>query len=94
MAKNRKQIIYIKSKHGTFKCMFTWYKEDGGYYFVDVPGLPATHTFGKNLTEAKYMAKDIIDLMCEELIESNNIIIDDKNMAIGRIPRSRVISVG
>ncbi len=75
-------------------CMKVYrHKEEGGYYFVVVPGLPATHTFGKNLAEAKHMARDIIDLMCEELIESNNIIIDNNNMAIGRIPRSRVISV-
>ena len=91
--KNKKIVLNIKGKYGTFKAIFEWDKSAGESWFANVPNLPGAYTQGETLREAKKMARDVVDLICEELIDGNNIIIDDNNMAIGHIPHSRVISL-
>ena len=89
-SKKTRLVLDVKTKSGTFKTVFKWYKSDKAYV-VTVPSLNGIATFGKTLTEAKRMAKEAIELFCEDVVEKGNIIIDDKKMAVGHIPNSRVI---
>lgn len=88
----KKLALSIETKRGTYEAIFRWDVKDKAY-IVNVPSLSGVVTFGKNLKDAKRMAKDAIELYCEYLIEDGNIIIDDQEKAVGNIPHSRIIAV-
>lgn len=89
---NKNYILPIKTNKGVYNCKFIWDNEDKAY-LVSVPSLPGVFTFGKNLTDAKKMAKDAIELHCECLIDEKKIIIDDERRVFGKLPTQRVITV-
>lgn len=88
----KKLDLSIETKRGTYEAVFKWDAKDKAY-IVNVPSLSGVVTFGKNLKDAKRMAKDAIELHCECLIDDGNIIIDDEEKAVGKIPHSRIIAV-
>lgn len=87
-----KHSLNISTKRGTYKAVFKWDKRDKAY-IVSVPSLPDVFTFGKNLQDAKRMAKDAIELYCECLIDEGKIVIDDERRVVGDVPLSRIIAV-
>jgi len=89
---SKRMTLNIETKRGTFEAVFRWDKKDKAY-IVSVPSLSGVVTFGKNLKDAKRMAKDAIELYCQCLIDEGNIIIDDEKRAVGKIPPSRIIAV-
>ena len=92
MAIKKVQKIEVETRRGKYKVLFRWDKKDRAY-IVKVPGLPEVFTFGKNLKEAKYMAKDAIELYCDSLIGEGKIIIDDEGSAFGKLPQPRIIKI-
>lgn len=78
-------------KKGSYKTTI-WYDTKDRAYLVKVSSLPGVATFGKTFAVAKKMAKDAIELHCDCLIVEGKVIVDDNNLAIGKIPRSRVLS--
>lgn len=90
--KHKRITADLETKRGTYEAVFKWDAKDKAY-IVNVPSLSGVVTFGKNLKDAKRMAKDAIELYCECLIDDGNIIIDDKEKVFGKIPHSRIIAV-
>lgn len=66
----------MKTKELNYKVIFQ--KEPEGGYTVLVPALPGCITYGKNLKEAKKMAKEAIELYLESLKEHNEKILTQK----------------
>ncbi len=65
-----KNFISIKTRFGNFDCLFEKNTPEKGYT-VTTPKLRGIVTFGKNLDEAKKMAKEAIELHCECLLADN-----------------------
>lgn len=51
--------------------------EPEGGYTVTVPSLPGCITWGKDIPEAKAMAREAVDLYLEDMIAHNEDIPDD-----------------
>jgi predicted RNase H-like HicB family nuclease len=92
MAKVTKKEFIIKTKDGVYKIV-VWFDSKDKAYLVKVPSLPDVFTFGKSISDAKRMAKDAIELYCDCLVDEGNIVIDDERRAVGKLPKSHVISV-
>ena len=56
----------------TYKIML--HKEPDGGYTVVVPALPGCITYGEDIDEAIFMAKDAIDIYIEELLSRGEYI--------------------
>jgi len=80
---SKKKLIYtiLKTKEGTFRVKFEWDSRDKAY-LVTVPSLPGAVTFGLTLGEAKKMAREVIELHCECMVEEGYIIIDDSKKLV------------
>ncbi|MFY9462157.1 MAG: type II toxin-antitoxin system HicB family antitoxin [Candidatus Sungiibacteriota bacterium] len=65
MRKNK--LVKVKTRLGSFECLFAPNHPEKGYT-VTVPKLKGVVTFGKNLSEAKKMAQEAIELHCECLL--------------------------
>ena len=78
-----KKKYLIKTKHGNFKVSI-WYDRSDKLFVVEVPSFEKTMTQGSTLTEAKYMAKDLIELLCEVAFDDGKIVIDDESKIAGR----------
>lgn len=66
----KKQHLSVKTRYGAHVCIFDPDPDTGGFVVTakDVPGVV---TCGKNLTEAKAMAREALELMIETIaIES------------------------
>lgn len=61
-----KKTLTIKTQYGLFDCVFEPEKDMGGYVVV-AKGINGAVSWGKNLTEAKKMAKEVI----EGVVEAN-----------------------
>ena len=83
MARTTTKITYtnLHTKQGTFKVKFEWDARDRAY-LVTIPSLPGAITFGTSLQEAKKMARDVIELHCECLVEEGNLVIDDEKRLV------------
>ena len=88
-----KKEFFIQTKNGMYKIL-VWFDARDKAYLVKVPSLPDVVTFGKNLGEAKRMAKDAIELYCDCMIDEGRIVVDDRDRVFGKIPKakSRVFS--
>lgn len=68
MARVNKKIIEIKTKYGSFLCVFEPEKDMGGY-MVEARGIPGAISWGKDMAEAKKMIAEAIEVAVEgELI--------------------------
>ena len=60
MKKVVKKIADIKTKYGTFRCVFEPERDMGGYT-VEAPAVQGVVSWGKNLAHAKKMAAECIE---------------------------------
>jgi len=58
--KANKKILTIKTKYGSFKCVFEPEKDMGGYA-AQARGVQGAISWGRNFTEAKNMIKEAIE---------------------------------
>ncbi len=79
----------IKTKYGSFNVSI-WYDRADKLYLVEVPSFDKTMTQGSTLADAKYMAKDLIELLCEVAFDDKKIVIDDRSMVVGKGKVSRL----
>ncbi|KKQ74000.1 MAG: hypothetical protein US96_C0044G0004 [Candidatus Woesebacteria bacterium GW2011_GWB1_38_5b] len=73
----------MKSQELNYTVIFQ--KEPEGGYTALVPALPGCVTYGKNLKEAKKMAKEAIELYLESLREHNEEIPTQKEFVYEKI---------
>ncbi len=57
---SRKKIADIKTKYGTFRCVFE-HEHDMGGYVVTAPKVQGAVSWGKNLSQAKSMIAECIE---------------------------------
>jgi len=81
----------IQTKSGTYRVIIWWDAKDKAF-LVKAPSLSGVVTFGTNLSEAKKMVKDAIELYCNCVIEEGKLIIDDNGRVVGKLPRSRILA--
>ena len=79
----KKEIFLIETEYGNFKVAI-WYDRGDKLYLVEVPSFDKTMTQGTTLADAKYMAKDLIELLCEVAFNDGKIVIDDEGHRIAR----------
>ena len=87
-----KKMYQIKTKYGTFGAII-WYDRADKAYLVRVPSLGNAATFGSSLADAKRMAADLIELLCEVAFDKGKIVIDDERRVFGRNKLARTASV-
>lgn len=80
---------FIKTKYGSFNVSI-WYDRADKLYLVEVPSFDKTMTQGSTFADAKYMAKDLIELLCEVAFDDGKIVIDDNGVVIGSGKFSRL----
>jgi len=61
-----------------------WYDRADKLFLVEVPSFDKTMTQGSTLSDAKYMAKDLIELLCEVAFDDDKVVIDDEGRVSGR----------
>ena len=81
--RNMKKKYLIKTEYGSFGVNI-WYDNTDKLYLVEVPSFDKTMTQGSTLADAKYMAKDLIELLCEVAFDDGKIVIDDLGMFSGK----------
>ncbi|MDP2655865.1 MAG: hypothetical protein Q8P17_05160 [bacterium] len=67
MKKVAKKMADIKTKYGTFRCVFELEHDMGGYV-VTAPSVQGVVSWGKNLAHAKEMVAECIEGMIETRI--------------------------
>lgn len=72
----KKREVTIKTRFGAHICLFD---PDGNGYVVTAKDVPGVVTWGKNLTEAKKMAKEALELMIETVAIESPISVPVKN---------------
>ncbi|MEK7537283.1 MAG: type II toxin-antitoxin system HicB family antitoxin [Patescibacteria group bacterium] len=78
-----KKKYLIKTKYGSFNVSI-WYDRTDKLYLVEVPSFDKTMTQGSTLADAKYMARDLIELLCEVAFDDGKVVIDDYGSMFGR----------
>lgn len=86
----KKTMYLIKTKYGAFKAAI-WRDRLDKIYLVEVPSFNRTMTHGSTLADAKYMAKDLIELLCEVAFDDGKIVIDDNGRIAGRGKLAKLI---
>lgn len=84
---NKKYVI--KTKYGSFRVSI-WHDRTDKLFLVEIPSFNKTMTQGATLADAKYMAKDLIELLCEVAFDDGKIVIDDFGSVIGRGKVSKI----
>lgn len=79
----KKETFLIRTEYGNFKAVI-WYDRGDKLYLVEVPSFDKTMTQGSTLADAKYMAKDLIELLCEVAFDDGKIVIDDGGHRVAR----------
>ncbi len=79
-----KKKYLIRTKYGNFNATIWRDNADDKMYLVEVPSFNKAMTQGANLSDAKYMAKDLIELLCEVAFDDGKVVIDDERRVIAR----------
>lgn len=79
-----KKKYLIKTKYGNFNATIWRDNVDDKMYLVEVPSFNKTMTQGMTLADAKYMAQDLIELLCEVAFDDGKIVIDDERHIAAR----------
>lgn len=82
------KYVLLETKQGTFKVKFAWDASDRAYLVI-IPSLPGAVTFGTSFLEAKKMAKEVIELHCECLVDEGHLVIDDTKRLVN--PKGAVV---
>ena len=72
----KKREITIKTRFGSHICLF---EPDGKGYIVTAKDIPGVVTWGKNLTHAKEMAEEALELMIETIAIESPLSVPVKN---------------
>lgn len=86
MSKISKKRTNIKTKYGSFTCIFENESDMGGYT-AEVPSLQGAVSWGKNLAQAKKMIREAI----EGIVEAQAIILAEETGTI-RITKKPIIN--
>ena len=78
-----KKKYLIKTKYGNFNAVI-WRQNAEKLYLVEVPSFNKTMTQGSTFADAKYMAQDLIELLCEVAFDDGKVVIDDERHMIAR----------
>ncbi len=73
----------IKTQYGVFQAVI-WYDRADKMYLVEVPSFDRTMTQGSSLADAKYMARDLIELLCDVAFDDGKMVIDDEGHVVGK----------
>jgi len=84
-----KKKYLIKTKYGDFQALI-WLDRSDKLYLVEVPSFDKTMTQGSTLADAKYMAKDLIELLCEVAFEDGKVVIDNEGHISGKGKTARI----
>lgn len=84
-----KKIYQIETKYGAWNANILYDRKDKAY-LVEVPSFNRAATFGKSLTEAKYMAQDLIELLCTVAFDKGQVVVDDFRRISGKGKTARV----
>lgn len=66
MSKKNQHIVYVQTRYGRYQCTL---EPDRRGFIATVSGLPEVITWGKNITHAKEMVKEAIELCVECRVE-------------------------
>ena len=72
-----KKKYLINTDYGNFYANI-WYDRQDKLYLVEVPSFDKTMTQGSTLSDAKYMARDLIELLCEVAFDDGKAVVDDR----------------
>jgi len=72
----KKREITIKTRFGAHICLF---EPDDKGYIVTAKDVPGVVTWGKNLTHAKEMAREALELMIETIAIESPLSVPVKN---------------
>lgn len=78
-----KKKYLIKTKYGNFNAII-WREVAEKLYLVEIPSFNKTMTQGSTLVDAKYMAQDLIELLCEVAFDDGKVVVDDEQHMIAR----------
>ena len=78
-----KKFFTIKTEYGTFQALI-WQDRRDKIYLVEVPSFDRAMTQGHTLADAKYMAGDLINLLCEVALDDGKVVIDDTRHVYAR----------
>ncbi len=78
-----KKTYSIRTKYGLFRA-FIWQDKRDKFYLVEVPSFDKAMTQGYTLAEAKEMAADLINLLCEDAMDNGKVVIDDNRRVFAR----------
>ena len=81
----KKQNVKINTDYGIYECRFA---TDTRGYVVTCPSVAGVVTWGKNLIEAKKMAKEAIELCVESKVQDNV----DRGIAARRVSKKDVFA--
>src|SRR3989344_9294248 len=84
-----KRKYLIKTKYGNFKVSI-WHDRSDKLFLVEVPSFDKTMTQGSTLADAKYMAKDLIELLCEVAFDDGKMVVDDEGHVVGKGKSARI----
>ncbi|MEK7190295.1 MAG: type II toxin-antitoxin system HicB family antitoxin [Patescibacteria group bacterium] len=84
-----KKVYPIETKYGVWNT-YIWYDKRDKAYLVEIPSFNNAATFGKSLAEAKYMAQDLIELLCTVAFDKGQVVIDDARRVSGRGKTARL----
>ena len=86
---SKKQTFSIKTKYGSFQARI-WHETGEKLYLVEVPSFDNSMTQGSSLTEAKRMAKDLIELLSEAAFDDGKVVVDEDQRIAGRGKLARI----
>src|SRR3989344_5587929 len=69
MRKQSQKTVYVQTAYGRYLCVLE--ADETRSFIVTVPGLAGAITWGKNITHAKKMAKEAIELCVECRVEGS-----------------------
>ena len=78
-----KKTHTIQTKYGDFSVQI-WYDPRDKAYLVETKGFDRTMTFGATITEAKRMAKELIELLVESAMDEGKVVVDEKMRILGQ----------
>jgi len=78
-----KKKYLIKTKYGNFYTLI-WRDTTDKLYLVEVPSFNKTMTQGTTLADAKYMAQDLVELLCEVAFDDGKVVVDDERHIFAR----------
>jgi len=87
-----KKVYQIKTKYGEYGAVI-WHDSVDRAYLVRIPSLNNAATFGSSLADAKRMAEDLIELLCEVAFDKGKIVIDDERRVFGRSKLARTAGI-